>query len=206
EGNPFFAEELLAVAGEDGAELPRVLRDLLLQRVAQLDRRTQGVLRLAAAAGRDVGYPLLCAAGGLPEAEVRESLRRAVGPGVVLAAPGGGTFRSRPALLAGAISAPLLPGEREDLQGRLAEELARGVPPASPAELAPHWEAAGRASAALGASVEAARDAESVFGLAEACAHLERAIRLWPGVPDAEELAGLDLAGVCSWAAELVFE
>jgi hypothetical protein len=42
EGNPFFAEELLAAAGGAGSELPRSLRQLLLQRVAQLDpaRRT----------------------------------------------------------------------------------------------------------------------------------------------------------------------
>ena len=58
EGNPFFAEELLAVAG-GGGELPRGLRELLLQRVAGLDQPTQSVLRVAAAAGREVGYALL---------------------------------------------------------------------------------------------------------------------------------------------------
>jgi hypothetical protein len=41
----------------------------------------------------------------------------------------------------------------------------------------------------LVASVEAASDAETVFGLAEALAHLERALRLWASVPDAAELA-----------------
>ena len=42
-----------------------------------------------------------------------------------------------------------------------------------------------------------------MFGLAEAHAHLERALALWPEVPDATELAGLDLAGVCTRAAGL---
>ena len=56
EGNPFFAEELFA-AGE-GA-LPRGLRELLLQRVARLDEPTQNLLRLTAAAGRDVPYALV---------------------------------------------------------------------------------------------------------------------------------------------------
>jgi predicted ATPase len=41
EGNPFFAEELLAAAGDPRGELPRGLRELLLQRVTRLDRRTQ---------------------------------------------------------------------------------------------------------------------------------------------------------------------
>jgi DNA-binding CsgD family transcriptional regulator/tetratricopeptide (TPR) repeat protein len=51
--------------------------------------------------------------------------------------------------------------------------------------------------------VEAARQAEAVFGLAEALAHLERALGLWPAVPDAAGLVRLDLAGLCSWTAEL---
>ena len=96
----------------------------------------------------------------------------------------------------------LLPGEREELHARLADELARSGA-ASPAELAPHWAAAGRSAEALAASVDAARQAGAVFGLAEAHAHLERALALWPAVPDAAELAGLDLAGLCAWTAEL---
>jgi DNA-binding CsgD family transcriptional regulator/tetratricopeptide (TPR) repeat protein len=201
EGNPFFAEELLAAADVEGGALPRGLRDLLLQRVARLDRRTQGLLRLAAAAGRDVGYALVCAAAELPERDVRESLRRAVEHGVVVADHATSSFRFRHALLAEAIYATLLPGEREELHGRLADELTRGE--ASAAELAPHWEAAGRATEALAASVVAAREAEAVFGLAEALGHLERTLAVWSAVPDAEALTGLDLAELCAWTARL---
>ena len=159
-------------------------------------------MRLAAAAGRDVAYPLLRAAAALPERDVRESLRRAVEHGVLVAEQATGSFRFRHALLAEAIYATILPGEREELHARLAEELARSGA-ASPAELAPHWAAAGRSAEALAASVDAAREAEAVFGLAEAHAHLERALALWHAVPDAAELAGLDLAELCTWAAEL---
>jgi len=201
EGNPFFAEELLAAASEGSGELPRGLRDLLLQRVARLDPATQNLLRLAAAAGRDVGYPLLRAAAALPERDVRQSLRRAVEHGVLVAVPATSRFRFRHALLAEAVYATLLPGEREELHARLAEELARGGR-AAPAELAPHWAAAGRTKEALAASVQAARQAEAVFGLAEALAHLERALRLWDAVPDAADLVQADLAGLCFSAAE----
>jgi DNA-binding SARP family transcriptional activator/predicted ATPase/pimeloyl-ACP methyl ester carboxylesterase len=200
EGNPFFAEELLAAAGDERGELPRGLRDLLLRRVARLDRQTKGVLRLAAAAGRDVGYPLLHAAAALPERDVRESLRHAVEHGVLV--PEQDRYRFRHALLAEAIYGTLLPGEREELHARIAEQLGRGEPPAAAAELAPHWAAAGRAREALVASVAAAREAEAVFGLAEAFAHLERALALWASVPDAVDLVGLDLAALASWAAE----
>ncbi len=202
EGNPFFAEELLAASGDRAGELPQGLRDVLLRRVSGLDDPTQGLLRLAAAAGRDVGYPLLRGAATLPENHVRESLRRAVEHGVLVADQAASGFRFRHALLAEAIYATILPGEREELHAKLADELARSGA-ASPAELAPHWEAAGRSTEAFAASVEAARQAEAVFGLAEAHSHLERALALWDEVPDAEELAGLDLATLCAWTAKL---
>ena len=187
QGNPFFAEELITAAGGLDSALPTGLRDLLLKRVARLGRRTQSVLRVAAAAGRDVGYPVLRAVSQLPERTVRESLRRAVEHGVLAADQAGGSFRFRHALLADAIYTTIIPGEREELHARLADELARSGA-ATPAELAPHWAAAGRPREALVASVEAARQADAVFGLAEALAHLERVLELWDAVPDAAEL------------------
>jgi DNA-binding CsgD family transcriptional regulator/tetratricopeptide (TPR) repeat protein len=202
EGNPFFAEELLAAADEDGVDLPHVLRELLLQRVAQLDRMTQGVLRVAAAAGRDVPYPLLRTVADAPEGELRQALRRAVEHGVLVGDQTAGTFRFRHGLLAEAIYGTLLPGEREDLHGRLAAELARSRHQVA-AELAQHWAAAGRAPEALVASVAAAREAEAIAGLAEALQHLERALELWDLVPEAAELAGLDLAALLEWTAEV---
>jgi DNA-binding CsgD family transcriptional regulator/tetratricopeptide (TPR) repeat protein len=200
EGNPFFAEELLAAADRGSRGLPPSLRDLLLQRVNRLDRPAQGVVRVASAAGRDVAYPLLRATTELSEPELRGSLRRAVEHGILVAEPSG--FRFRHALLAEAVYETILPGEREELHARLADELARSGA-ATPAEIAPHWAAAGRSSEALVASLEAARQAEAVFGLAEAAGHFERALALWDAVPDAAELAGLDLAELCARTAEL---
>ena len=178
EGNPFFAEELLAAAGRAGQVPPR-LHDLLLQRVAGLDQATRALLRLAAAAGREVTYPLLRALAAQPEGEVRESLRAAVDRGVLVADQAAGTFRFRHALLREAVYATILPGEREELHGRLAEELTRTGAAAGAAELAQHWAAARHAPEALVTSVAAAREAEAVCGLAEARAHIERVLALW---------------------------
>ncbi|MEV0799966.1 AAA family ATPase [Kribbella sp. NPDC050281] len=203
EGNPFFAQELIAAAGDGG--LPRGLRELLLQRVDRLDQRARAVVRTASAAGREVGYSLLRAVAVMPEQDVRAALRQAVEHGVLVAEPATSSFRFRHALLAEAAYATLLPGEREEIHERLAEELARSGA-AVPAELAPHWAAAGRAAEALAASVAAAHEAVSVAGLAEARAHLERAISLWPAVANAADLAASDLGGICSWAAELASE
>jgi DNA-binding CsgD family transcriptional regulator/tetratricopeptide (TPR) repeat protein len=202
EGNPFFAEELLAAADESGAEVPRELRDLLLERFGRLDAPAQGVLRLAAAAGREVAYSLLRATAGLPDSVLRDALRAAVEERILVAEPKTDRLRFRHALLAEAVYATILPGEREELHGCLAAELARSGA-ANPAELAPHWAAAGRRAEAVATSVDAARQAEAIFGLAEAHAHLERALALWDEVPDAAGLTGIDVAGLCAWNAEL---
>jgi predicted ATPase len=125
---------------------------------------------------------------------VQTSLRRAVDRGVLVGDPATGTFRFRHALLADAVYATVLPGEREALHERLAEALTRDGT-ANPAELAPHWAAAGRPTEALVASVAAARQAEAAFAVPEALAHLERALTLWPSVPDAADVMEVDLAG-----------
>jgi predicted ATPase len=140
EGNPFFAEEL--VAAKPGGPLTRALTDLLLQRVDRLDARAQHLVTIAAVAGRDVAYSLLTAVASLPKPDVRASLQSTVEQGVLVADQTTGTFRFRHALLAEAVYATILPGEREELHARLAEELARSGAP--PAELAPHWAVAGR--------------------------------------------------------------
>jgi tetratricopeptide (TPR) repeat protein len=110
--------------------------------------------------------------------------------------------RFRHALLAEAIYVTLLPGEREELHGRLAAELVRSPDPVM-AELAQHWAAAGRVPEALVTSVAAGREAEAVFGLAEAARHLERALVLWDLVPGAAGLVGLDLVALLEWTAEV---
>ncbi len=191
EGNPFFAEELLAAGGD----VPERLRDLLLGRVAGLE---QDLLRVVAAAGRDVSYPLLLAVAGLPDAWLRAELRRAVEQRVLIA--DATSFRFRHALLAEAVYSTILPGEREALHARLAEALVAG----SAAERAPHWAAAGRSAEALATSIEAAREAEAMFALPEALAHLERALGAWPSVPHATELARL--ADLLTWTAEIAAE
>jgi tetratricopeptide (TPR) repeat protein len=198
-GNPFFAEELLAASGSEEA-LPRLVRDLLQRSFARLDRTTRDLLRLAATAGGEVGYPLLRAVAELPDGELHESLRDAVDHGVLIA--DGRSFRFRHPLLAEAVYSTVLPGERERLHGRLAEALERAST-AGPAELAVHWAAAGRHAEALVASVEAGSRAEAVFALVEARAHVERALELWDLVPNAADLVPVDCGGLCAWAAEL---
>jgi DNA-binding NarL/FixJ family response regulator len=208
EGNPFFAEELLAAARNGGASIPPVLRDVLLQRFGQLGGEARAVLRVVAASSRDIPYRLLAAVAPFEADDLVRALREAVEGGLLVANAAAGTFRFRHALLSESIYETLLPGEREEIHARLAQALVDD--PASAAsslsgELAHHWAASGRAVEALRASVAAAREAEAVAGKTEALRHLERVLKLWPQVADAESLVGLDLGELLRWAAEVAY-
>lgn len=74
-----------------------------------------------------------------------------------------------------------------------------GAAPA--AMLAYHWSAAHDPVRALTSSVAAGRQAAVAYGYAEAAQHLERALELWPLVPDAEQHAGIDLVDLYDLAA-----
>ncbi|MFG1626711.1 AAA family ATPase [Kribbella sp. NPDC049227] len=208
QGNPFFAEELLAAAVRGEQTLPRVLRDVLLQRLDGLDGESRALLRIAAAAGRDVPYRLLAAVAGMPEERLVEALRETVEYDVLRPDQTAGSYRFRHSLLAEAVYATLLPGEREELHERLARAL-RAEPGlaggSTAAELAHHWSAAGRPVEALQASIEAALDAEAVSGPAEALRHFDRALELWEQVDDPESAAGHDLGAVLARAAEVAY-
>ena len=201
EGNPFFAEELIAAALRDEPELPGLLQDVLLADFQRLQSPTQTVVRFAAAAGREVPPAVLIAAMPLAEEQIVEALREAVDHGLLLPDRATGTYRFRHALIAEAAYATLLPGEREDVHERLARALASDG--ARAGELAEHWIAARRPEEALASSLEAAREAVAVSGLSEALRHLERVLDLWDRVPRAEDVAGVAISTLLDWAGEL---
>jgi DNA-binding SARP family transcriptional activator len=207
EGNPFFAIELAAAAARGEQELPPALHDLLLAGIARLDADTRAMLRVMAAAGRDVPFGLLSAVLERSEQAIVDALREAVDHHVLVADQASRSYRFRHALFAEAVYATLLPGEREELHARLAGALTHNPSLAASraiaGELAQHWVAARRPLQALGASLHAARDAQALSGLAEALRHLEQVLELWEDVPTAENLAGVAVPAVLSWAAEL---
>ena len=173
EGNPFFAEEL--VAARD-AQLPSGLSDALLHRVDHLSEGAVTVVRVLAAARRPVGGAILGAATALDGSGLAGALREATAAHVLVA--GDGTYGFRHALVREAVYADLLPDERIALHHGLAEALElQGA--GDPAELALHWNAAGDAAAAVTASVHAGRAAAHVFAFEQALAHFERALSLW---------------------------
>ena len=150
EGNPFFAEELLASSLSPGSALPESLRDTLLLRVEESSPDAQSVLRIAAVAGRTVDHALLAAVAGLPEDQLAQALEEAVGRHMIVQDPSATGFSFRHALLREAVYADLLPGRRRSLHVALARALSEhpalsGLRAGSAAELAHHWYAADEA-------------------------------------------------------------
>src|SRR3954471_21586054 len=187
EGNPLFAEELLA-AGTDGrGSLPPTLRDALMLRIERLSPDAQELLRLLAA-GRRLDHEILADASGM---DPRVPIREAVAAQLVVA-DDEGFYAFRHALLREVVADDLLPGERAALHLALARALERraeGLPGHGGAHLAAgiayHYSESGDQPAALAASVRAAQAAEAVHAHGEAAALYSRALQLWDRVADA---------------------
>jgi len=192
EGNPFYAEQLLAAAaGDANVELPATLAEVLLARVQGLSEPAQQVLRVAAVAGRRVPHRLLAGVAGQPEANLETGLHEAVGTGVLTSDAATGSYAFRHALLQEAVYGDLLPGEQVRLHAAYARLLA-AEPGGAAAELAHHSLASHDLAGALAASVRAASEAEAVLAPAEALRHLQRALALWERVPEPATVAGID--------------
>jgi DNA-binding NarL/FixJ family response regulator len=213
EGNAFLVEEILGAvqSGADPDELPLSLRDVLLARVERLSPTAQRLLRIAAAAGPSVSDGLLAAVAGLADHELDDALREGLEHHVLVADGTDGGYVFRHALTRDAVYGDTLARERARIHAAYGEALSvqpalAGRDVSVPALLALHWSAAHDLPRALEASVEAARLA-APYAPAEALRHLERALELWPQVPDAAERTGIDIvealrrAGASAYAA-----
>jgi DNA-binding CsgD family transcriptional regulator/tetratricopeptide (TPR) repeat protein len=186
EGNPFFTEQLVAASrsGPEGdmlspsAGLPTRLAELLAARAGACDGDAWGVLAVLAVAGRPLTEDMLRVISGLEAEAVRAGLRELATAQLLGDVTAGGSHRPRHALLAEAVAARLLPGERVILHERTAQALRAAGEQTLAAEAAAHWRAAARPAEELPARLAAAEAAEGVFGYAEAATHWQRAIEL----------------------------
>ena len=205
DGNPYFVEEL-AAAGEDHA--PTTLTASLTARLAVLSPPTRETVRIVALGGRSIDEDLLVAVADRPVAEVRDALHEAV-ERRVLAIGDDGRIGFRHALVREVAEAELLAGERRDLHERLASvlaertELAEPSPAGAAAELAFHWEGAGRRDEALAAAIEAGAAAARVAAWADADRQYERALRLADTAQLPEGVDRVELLRRAAEAAEL---
>jgi DNA-binding CsgD family transcriptional regulator/tetratricopeptide (TPR) repeat protein len=202
DGNPFFAEELLAASrpGSGSPRLPPTLKEILLAHLATVEDPAATVLGAAAVAGRRVTHELLSQVVDLPDERLHDGLRAAIGGNLLVVETDADTERYafRHALVQEVVYEELLPGERRTLHRAIAEALAAG--PAGPreteagrwAELAHHWAAAREDRRAFEASLRAGEAAIGSFAFDAALQDWERALDLWDGVDDPAGLAGTD--------------
>jgi DNA-binding CsgD family transcriptional regulator len=222
DGNPSFAEELLAAhrAGLADRGLHQALRDMLLVRVEALTEPVQQLLEVAAVAGRRVDHSLLAAVADQPLEELVGLLREAVSHHVLVAEEprgptgpdGEGTYAFRHALVQEAVYGGLLPVERRRLHAAYAGALAARLEGAGQAgqagatdlgQLAHHTYAAHDLEAALPATVRAGQAAEDAYAMPEALSHYERALELWEHVPGAAASSPLDRVGLLARTAHV---
>jgi DNA-binding CsgD family transcriptional regulator len=184
EGNPFFAEELVASAAA-GQSLTGGLSRVLQARVDGLDETTQRVLRvIALKGGRHLRHELLSHVTGLPDETLEAAVAEAVERHVLEASwPPAYTFRH--ALLGEAVADSLLPGERLRLHRAYAAALAERPDLAPASELSRHAAAVGDLPTAVAASRAAGEAAMAVGGPQDALGHFERALG-WLGEDDPE--------------------
>jgi DNA-binding NarL/FixJ family response regulator len=194
EGHPFFTEQLVTAVISDSGRLalPARLAELLLARAAGCDAEARAVLAALAVAGRPLTDGLLAEITCMDADTVQGSVRELTEVRL-LAVPSDGAHRPRHALLAEAVAAELLPGERVSLHERVARALETTGGEALAAEAAGHWAAADRPREELHARLTAARAAEQVVAYADAAAHWQRAIELYEAEPDVALGGGLDL-------------
>ena len=205
EGNPLYTEELLA-AGLDGrGSAPQSLRDAFMTRIERLADDAQRASR-AVAVGRALDQATLATVTGIEHDRLHAALREAVSEQVLVAGEDG-RFCFRHALLREALYDDLLPGERGELHLALARglELQTGTPDEREVErattIASHYAAAGDQPAALRASIRAALAAEQVHAYGEVADLAERALELWPRVPESQRAQDLDHVSLLALAS-----
>ncbi len=204
DGNAFAAEETIrAVKGGDSAALPLTLRQLVLGRVEALPAAAGQVARAVAVSGQPVSHQLLAAVVDLTETELIGGLRAAIEASVLAVDGTGQGYTLRHSLMTEVIADDLLPGERIRLHRRIAGALpgcSEVIDGHTAARQAHHWDQAGDYARAFTAAVDAATEAERVFGFAEAHRLWRRALEL-QGRPGSA-VAGPDRAELLKRAAE----
>lgn len=192
DGNPFFAEELLAAGSDTGRGIGS-LRGVLAADLDRLSDEARPVLAAAAVLGRRPSHELLVGLLG-DGPEVMAAIRECVAARLLvpLDRPGEPSYEFRHPLLQEAAYDELLPAERTALHRRAAEILATGVDLTRDValqrsgEIAYHAHRAHDLPLALAAAAAAGRGGLLTFAHADANRWFAMALGLWEQVPEQE--------------------
>jgi tetratricopeptide (TPR) repeat protein len=171
-GQPLFTEQL---AAQPDGSLPRLLDDVLGQRVEDLPGDEHRVVAVLAVADRGLPVGQLQSATGLPPTTLIACLRTLADRRLLADHVEMVTLRHP--LLAETIRRHLVPGEAAEVHRVLAATL---VEDGEPAEIAAHWQGAGDAAEELSWRIRAARTAHTRIAASEEARQWQRALELWP--------------------------
>jgi DNA-binding CsgD family transcriptional regulator len=177
EGNPFFIVELLrsmemtgVLHREDGNwklsstgefEVPILIRQVIDQRVRQLDEPAREALQTAAIVGYEVSPRLWMLVSGTDEHQLADSVKQALDAGLMEQSPGQASLRFRHALVQEALYSSVPVPLRQLAHRRTGDVLARETN-ADPGVVAEHFRQGGDERATIW-SLEAARHARKLF-------------------------------------------
>lgn len=162
EGNPFFAEELVASGDTTSVDLARLLR----LRLDRLDDAARTVVRAASLAGGALEPELLAAVVDMDPDDLDAALHAAIDHHILETA--GGALRFRHSLLGETLAEELLPGARRRWHRAWIEALRARPDLGSAADLARHAAATGDTETAVTAAVAAGDEALRVGGARDA--------------------------------------
>jgi ATP/maltotriose-dependent transcriptional regulator MalT len=210
-GNALFLEEVVAAgtltqAVDGEALLPPTADTLLRPRLERLGDDAREVIGVAAAVGRQASHRLLDEVCELPEHRLLAALRECVRQGLLTTR--GDMYIFHHPLLREVAYGQLIPGDRLRLHRAIAlaltadPDLGYGQGLTVAAELSYHWSEARAFPESLAAAVEAGDHAMQVLAFREASRQFDRALRVWPKVPDAHAVAGMPRYRLSSKAAD----
>jgi class 3 adenylate cyclase/tetratricopeptide (TPR) repeat protein len=190
-------DRLELVAPLDELGVPMTLQGSLMARLDRLNEAKR-VAQRASVIGREFRYRLLEEVAGLHPETLRRGLDRLVEGELIFqhGCPPEATYTFKHALIQEAACESLLLRTRRALNARIADALERSFPgdaAAAPERVARHFEAAGRAEAAVDRYRAAAAQAAERSAPREASEHLRRAIALLPELEPGPERDALEV-------------
>jgi DNA-binding CsgD family transcriptional regulator/tetratricopeptide (TPR) repeat protein len=212
-GNARLVTELLAArpaadatGDDDATAIPPRVRDLVADRIGNLEPSLRQVLAAVAVAGDGVAHWTLLDVVSLTETDLDTALRDAIDRRLLVVDAERDGYRFAYPLLAEVAYDDLLPGERIRLHNACAQSLADHrdeLDAADAGRLAHHWHTVGALADAFGAAVSAAERAEVEHRYDQALRDYERAIEITSLMPDVEVVTGPSRATLLERAAEM---
>jgi serine/threonine protein kinase/tetratricopeptide (TPR) repeat protein/ABC-type transport system involved in cytochrome c biogenesis ATPase subunit len=194
DGIPLFVEEMTHMVVERGtvASIPVTLHELLLARLDRLPASQKSLAQLCAVVGRGFSQALLATLTRRSPSGLGQDLAELVSAGVLQREDedGGPGYQFRHALFQDAAYQSLLRGIRREHHRRIAQALLEQFPEVvetQPEVLAHHYTEAGDYEPAIHQWMQAGMRASLRSANLEAVSHLQQALKLLRGLPDAEQ-------------------